>query len=98
MEKALIYARCKILAFLPWPLFISISKGTLWEIILNGRWFYTLHRERRKQFPNSPQPSILLKNKLDHKLEAPQAWAGKSPKGIPSYAGATNISYEKCDF
>lgn len=58
MERALIYAPCKILAFLPCTLFIKISKGTLWEIILNGRWFCTLGWEKKKKAISEEFPAI----------------------------------------
>lgn len=58
-----------MLAFLPCTLFIKISKGTLWTAGDSVPW---AGKRRRKQFLKSSLPSI-LKNKLDHKLEAPPA-------------------------
>lgn len=58
---------------------------------------YFILLKKESNFPSVPSHQSFWKISLTISLQH-NAWTKKYPKGIPSYAGATAISYVKCDF
>lgn len=59
--------------------------------------YLILIKKRESNFPTVPSYQSFWKISLTVSLRH-YAWTRKYPKGIPSYARATAISYVKCDF